>query len=157
MPYATTVNVRDRLATFIVGLASVADRWEMHPSADKDRFRQGLGRSTDPKVVALRQAVLDKCVAIKGPSPGQGAPPAPGPLLNSPSCTSLAPPLPLCRGNTQRHRERCMQLPCCTGLEQRLSQLVPLAAACLHSGSRASLCAAMLQIPCLFRGCCADT
>lgn len=72
MPYATTVNVRDRLAGFIVGLASVADRWEMHPSAEKDRFRQGLGRSTDPKVVALRQAVLDKCVAIKGPSPGQG-------------------------------------------------------------------------------------
>jgi hypothetical protein len=44
----------------------------MHASVEKDRFRQGLGRSTDPKVVALRQAVLDKCVAIKGPSPGQG-------------------------------------------------------------------------------------
>ena len=40
---------------------------------DKDRFRQGLGRSTDPKVVALRQAVLEKCVAVRGPSPSQGA------------------------------------------------------------------------------------
>ncbi len=73
MPFATTVNVRDRLAGFIVSLASMADRWEMRPSADKDRFRQGLGRSTDSKVVALRQAVLEKCVAVKGPSPGQGA------------------------------------------------------------------------------------
>ena len=72
VPFATTVNVRDRLAGFIVSLASVADRWEMRPSADKDRFRQGLGRSTDSKVVALRQAVLEKCVAVKGPSPGQG-------------------------------------------------------------------------------------
>ena len=76
MPFATTVNVRDRLAGFIVSLATVADRWEMRPSADKDRFRQGLGRSTDSKVVALRQAVLEKCVAVKGPSPGQGAPSA---------------------------------------------------------------------------------
>ncbi|BDA42591.1 probable Myb-related protein B at N-terminal half [Coccomyxa sp. Obi] len=71
VPFAATVNVRDRLAGFIVSLASMADRWEMRPSADKDRFRQGLGRSTDSKVVALRQAVLEKCVAVKGPSPGQ--------------------------------------------------------------------------------------
>ena len=32
----------------------------------------GLGRSADPKVVALRQAVLEKCMAFKGPPPTQG-------------------------------------------------------------------------------------
>ena len=65
-------------------LHAQADAWDgigggqASAALDKDRFRQGLGRSTDPKVEALRQAVLEKCVAVRGPSPNQGALTSPG-------------------------------------------------------------------------------
>lgn len=72
--YASTVNVRDKVAGFIVGLAGMSDRWDKDASPALLRCRSGLGRSSDPKVVALRQAVLEKCMAFKGPSPNLGAP-----------------------------------------------------------------------------------
>ena len=75
--YASTVNVRDKVAGFIVGLAGMSDRWDKEASPALLRCRSGLGRSSDPKVVALRQAVLEKCMAFKGPSPNLGALPAP--------------------------------------------------------------------------------
>ncbi len=73
--YASTVNVRDKVAGFIVGLAGMSDRWDKDASPALLRCRSGLGRSSDPKVVALRQAVLEKCMAFKGPSPNLGRSP----------------------------------------------------------------------------------
>ena len=73
--YASTVNVRDKVAAFIVGLAGMSDRWDKDASPALLRCRNGLGRSSDPKVVALRQAVLEKCMALKGPPPNLGLPP----------------------------------------------------------------------------------
>ena len=64
--------MRDKLAGFIVSLASASDRWDRDASPALVRCRNGLGRSSDPKVVALRQAVLDKCMAFRGPPPTQG-------------------------------------------------------------------------------------
>ena len=77
--YASTVNVRDKVAGFIVGLAGMSDRWDKDASPALLRCRSGLGRSSDPKVVALRQAVLEKCMAFKGPSPNLGMLPIPPP------------------------------------------------------------------------------
>ncbi len=70
--YASTVNVRDKVAGFIVSLAGMSDRWDKDASPALLRCRNGLGRSSDPKVVALRQAVLEKCMAFKGPPPNLG-------------------------------------------------------------------------------------
>lgn len=71
--YASTVNVRDKVAGFVVSLAGMSDHWDKDASPALLRCRNGLGRSSDPKVVALRQAVLEKCMAFKGPPPTQGA------------------------------------------------------------------------------------
>ena len=69
-------RIHPRLAScsFVVQLAGDIERWDpaAAPIAERDRFRYSLERSTDSKVVALRQAVLEKCVAVRGPSPGQG-------------------------------------------------------------------------------------
>lgn len=70
--HASTTNVRDKLAGFIVALAGMSDCWDRDASPALVRCRNGLGRSADPKVVALRQAVLEKCMAFKGPPPTQG-------------------------------------------------------------------------------------
>ncbi|CAK0763405.1 hypothetical protein CVIRNUC_003054 [Coccomyxa viridis] len=69
--YVSQVNVRDKVAGFIVQLAAMSDRWDRDASPALVRCRNGLGRSADPKVVAMRQAVLEKCMAYKGPSPTQ--------------------------------------------------------------------------------------
>ena len=89
--YVSQVNVRDKVAGFIVQLATMSDRWDRDASPALVRCRNGLGRSADPKVVAMRQAVLEKCMAYKGPSPTQGQPrPHNYPLLTrlSPTHTS---------------------------------------------------------------------
>lgn len=82
--YVSQVNVRDKVAGFIVQLAAMSDRWDRDASPALVRCRNGLGRSADPKVVAMRQAVLEKCMAYKGPSPTQGQPRTPPPSAHTP-------------------------------------------------------------------------
>jgi hypothetical protein len=110
--------MRDRLAGFIVTAAGQAEAWEAPGSSsaagaasahDKDRFRQGLGRSTDPKVVALRQAVLEKCVAVRGPSPSQGT--LDIPPFSLPSCACVIPSVFLPRSLSSCTRHSAV-LPC---------------------------------------------
>ena len=47
--YASTVNVRDKVAGFIVGLAGMSDRWDKDASPALLRCRSGLGRSQRPQ------------------------------------------------------------------------------------------------------------
>ena len=109
------VNVRDKVAGFIVQLASLSDRWDRDASPALIRCRNGLGRSSDPKVVAMRQAVPGEVHGLQGPlpHPGSAAPPTPSahaPVSHTHLTTAAAkaaaalwfPRLPLCAGKPWR-------------------------------------------------------
>ena len=72
-PSALNLYMRARLVSFVVQLAGDVERWDpaAAPTAERVRFCYSLERSTDAKVAALRHAVLLKCDAERGPSPGQ--------------------------------------------------------------------------------------